>query len=101
MDNQTKNCSQCGEKDRCGQIFETLGNSKGPSIAGPVVWAFLTPMVVFILSLAGAHLLLRGRFEDKMLTMLTFFAASAVTLAAIVMIRAIRSPNRNKSKIKH
>ncbi|MBL7215335.1 MAG: hypothetical protein ISS71_06630 [Phycisphaerae bacterium] len=97
MDNDTNNCSGCNQKDRCGRAFEKLGKAEGPNIVWKVIAAFLTPIVVFILSLVAADKLLRDRFESKMLTIVGFLAALAVTLTVLFLIRAIRRPSKNRT----
>lgn len=94
MNNDTKNCSQCNKKENCSQLYEKLGQSKGPNIAWKVIVAFLVPILVFILSLAAANQLFESKFEGKMLTVAAFLAASVVTLLVIVLIRAIRRPSK-------
>lgn len=92
MNNDTKNCSQCTQKNRCGQLYEKLGKSKSANVTWKVIVVFLMPILVFILSLAGANSLLQSTFEGKMLTVAAFSAAMVVTLIVIVLIRAIRRP---------
>ena len=94
MDKDTNNCSGCSQKDRCSQLYETLGKTQGPNVSRKAILAFLTPILVFILSLAGAEGLLRNRFEGKMLTVISFLAALGVTLIVIFLIRAIRRPSK-------
>ncbi len=90
MYKETNNCSGCDHKDRCGHVYETLGRSKGPNVAWKVILAFLMPILVFILSLAGANRLLQNRFEGKALIAAAFLAALTVTLAAVVLVRQVR-----------
>lgn len=90
MDNDTHKCSGCKQKDHCGQVYETLGNSKGPNVAWKVIVAFVVPIVVFILSLAVSDRLFQNRFEGKFLIAVTFLAALTVTLVVIVLLRKLR-----------
>lgn len=90
MNNDDKNCSQCGQKDRCSQLYERLGHAGGPTVAWKVTAAFLVPILVFIGSLAGANRLLQDNFEGRTLPLITFLAALGITLLVIVFIRAIR-----------
>lgn len=94
MNKDTDNCSGCGQKDRCGQMYEKLGKAQGPNISWKAILAFLAPILVFIISLAGSEKLLRNQFEDKMLTVVCFSTALAVTLVVIFLIRAIRRPSK-------
>ena len=90
MDKDTNNCSGCNQKDRCCQLYEKLGKTQGPNVSRKAILAFLTPILVFILSLAGAERLLQNRFEGNMLTVTCFLAALGGTLIVIFLIRAIR-----------
>jgi len=56
----------------------------------------LIPILVFILSLAGADKLLQGRLEGKSLLIVSFLAAVVVTLIVVFLIRAIFA-HRNKT----
>jgi hypothetical protein len=87
MKNTNKTCSQCGQKDRCSQLYEKLGQSKGPGVAWKVTAAFLIPIVVFIGSLAGLNRLLQGIFEGNTLTVISFSAAVILTLSAVLLMR--------------
>ena len=89
-----KNCSQCGQKDRCSQLYEKMGKTEGPNVAWKAIVAFLTPILVFILSLVAVDKLLQNQFEGKMLTVLSFLTALLVTLIVIFLTRAIRHPSK-------
>lgn len=90
MNYNTNKCSECHQKERCGRVFETLGKAEGPNVTWKVLVAFLLPIIVFILSLAGANKLLESRFEGKGLIAATFLAAFVVTTTVVLLIWAIR-----------
>lgn len=94
MNNENKNCSQCSQKDRCGQVYEKLGHVQGPTVIWKVLVAFLVPILVFIVSLAGANQLFQSQLEGKVLTVVIFLTAMIITLVVIVLIRAIRRPSK-------
>lgn len=94
MNNDTKNCSQCGQKDRCSQLYEKMGKTQGPNVAWKVIVAFLIPILVFILSLSTADNLLQNQFEGKMLTITSFLSALFVTLTVVFLIRALHRPSK-------
>lgn len=98
MKNINKTCSQCGQKDRCSQMYEKLGQSKGPGVAWKVTAAFLVPIVVFIGSLAGLNRLLQGTFEGNMLTLISFSAAVILTLLTVFLIRMVGRGGNSKNK---
>ena len=73
-------CGSCCQRHDCGGIYGKLGRSEGPSVTLRVVIAFLSPILVFILSLAAAEKavgLFGGRAELR--TGLGLFAALGAT----------------------
>jgi ABC-type sugar transport system permease subunit len=93
-------CSGCGQKETCREAYEKLGKAQGPSVVWKVIAAFLVPIAVFILSLAGADLLLRNRLEGKLLSAVDFLAAVGVTVIVVVVLWLIRRRRDKISKIK-
>ena len=89
-------CSSCGQKDTCRQAYEKMGRAEGPNVAWKAILAFAAPILVFILSLSGAELLLRGRIEGAVLTIADFLAAVLATLAFMLTIRGLQ--NRDKKE---
>ena len=73
-------------------MYEKLGTAKGPNVAWKVTVAFLVPIAVFIGGLAGSQWLLRGRFEEKALILVSFLLALCLTLLVVFVIRAINGP---------
>ena len=90
-------CSGCSQKDTCRQAYEKLGKATGPNVAWKVIVAFLVPIGVFIGGLAGSQLLLRGRFEEKTLILVSFILALCLTLLVVFVIGAMSGP----TKIEH
>lgn len=88
-------CSGCGQKKTCRDVYGRMGKTKGPNVAFKAMLAFLLPILVFILSLAGAEKLLERRFEGGMLTVLSFLSAFGVTFLLVLVIRAFRGPVQN------
>jgi hypothetical protein len=72
MDNHQQDewCSGCGQRSSCGSVYQKLGTARGPSVLGKSLIAFVLPIVLFVLALAGFEWLLRGRIEDPDLRML-------------------------------
>ena len=90
------NCSQCGQKNGCRLMYEKLGTAAGPNVALRFIVAFLVPIGVFIGGLAGSQRLLRGRFEEKALILVSFILALCLTLLVVFVIRAINGPFEKK-----
>jgi hypothetical protein len=82
-------CSGCTQKDTCRKAYEKLGKATGPNVAWKAIVAFLVPIGVFIGGLSGSQSLLRGRFEEKLLILVSFVLAVCLTLLVVFMIRAI------------
>ena len=91
------NCSQCGHKDGCRAMYENLGKAGGSSVAMKAIVAFLVPIGVFIGVLAASQRLLQGRFEEKILILVSFFLAVCVTLLVVFVIRAVQGPAKNNT----
>ncbi|KPK34243.1 MAG: hypothetical protein AMJ65_18565 [Phycisphaerae bacterium SG8_4] len=51
---QQELCQQCNQRRNCGQVYERLGKTEGPSVVKKVVLAFLLPLVVADLRLCIA-----------------------------------------------
>ena len=92
---EQKECRGCPQENRCQEAYEKMGKSQAPSVALKVVIVFLLPMLVFIGSLLAAQKLLASvvKNEDH-LTIISFFAAIAVTFVFLVVIRSV---NKNLS----
>ena len=85
-------CSGCGQKETCRGAYEKMGKSTVPNVAPKVIVAFVFPILVFVLALAGAAKLLAGHFEDRMLTLSSFLSALVVTFVFVCIVRAIQGP---------
>jgi len=93
-----KNCEGCGQRHACGEIYGKLGGADGPSITLSVVIAFLSPILVFILCLAGVEKAVGSLVETAELrTGLGLFTAVAATFLWILAARVIhRRLSRNQ-----
>ena len=89
MDEQ-KFCQECGQRHECREVYQKLGNTKGPSVVLKAVVAFLLPILVFIGSLAASEKILSGIINSKEAqTVLSFLLALAVTFVCIFVLKAI------------
>ncbi|MFH1616208.1 MAG: hypothetical protein ABIG61_14120 [Planctomycetota bacterium] len=84
------NCKGCGHHNHCQEIFERIAKAAGPSVAVKAFLAFLLPLLVFAVSLAGFGWLLEKLLENPTARIIADFAlALAATLAAIRLLRFI------------
>lgn len=83
-------CTGCGQKQTCRDLYEKIGRTTGPNVALSAMIAFLAPIIVFIVSLAGAEKLLESWFEGKLVTFLSFLSGLCVTFMFILVVRIIR-----------
>jgi len=87
-----KLCDKCGYRHGhghcCIDIYQQLGQTKGPSVAGRVLLAFVLPLLVFIGSLVLAEYLLSALMsEGGVKTPSAFLAALAATVIFVQLIR--------------
>lgn len=87
-----KICDKCGYKHASGRccidIYQQLGQTKGPSVLGKVFLAFVFPLLVFIGSLVGVEYLLTDFItEGGGKTFIAFLAALVVTIVFVQLIR--------------
>jgi hypothetical protein len=94
---QQEICHSCNKKSGCQEVYEKIGNIQEDSIVLKVITAFLLPILVFIVSLAGFDKILAKVTTIKELqTAAGLLLALSVTFVCVLMTRAI-----NKGLIKH
>lgn len=92
MDQQQ--CRSCAMKDRCSQVYQTLGESKVPNVLGKVVLAFLLPLILFIISVVAAERLLTDRLINPAAgSLISFVAAAAVVTIYLIILKIWRRKN--------
>ena len=89
-------CQSCGRRHSCRDVYQKLGNAGGFSVALEVIFAFLVPILVFIVSLAVFERMLRSLHIDHYSIPLSFPAALAMTFIAIVTIKAVNTHLKRK-----
>jgi hypothetical protein len=104
-----KLCDKCGYRhDRgrcCIDIYQQLGQAKGPSVVGKVLLAFVLPLLLFIGSLILTEYILSAFMTaGASKTFVAFLAASAVTIVFVQLIRIftkkpINTENKMNKKI--
>ena len=96
-------CSGCGQKQTCRGAYEKMGHSDVPNVTLKVILAFVLPIGVFVLSLAGTTKWLAGHIEGSLLTLLSFLSALLVTFVFVCVIRVLQGPitkdSCNKGKV--
>ena len=50
--NQKEFCQDCHQRHDCQEVYRRLGSAESPPVVFKVIVVFLTPMVIFIASLA-------------------------------------------------
>lgn len=89
-----KLCGKCGYRHGrghcCIDIYQQLGQTKGPSVVGKVLLAFGVPLLLFIGSLILAEYLLSAFMtEGAMKTFIAFLAALVVSIVFVQLIRIL------------
>jgi hypothetical protein len=81
-------CQSCEQRRDCQQIYEQMGNVKGPSVALSVFLVFLLPIFVFIGGLAISRMTFASLIENPFFSNLgcVFFAA-AISFFVILAVR--------------
>jgi len=87
---QQELCQQCNQRRNCGQVYERLGKTEGPSVVKKVVLAFLLPLVVFVASLAVfERVLLAVVSAGKTRSALSFALALLLTFVCVLLAKVI------------
>jgi len=87
---ENDNCSGCAQKHDCKSIYQTLGHARGATVFWKVVFVFLVPIAVFIISIAGFGALLKERMASETVrTMVTVLLAAGIAVAAAWIIRLV------------
>jgi hypothetical protein len=93
-----KFCQGCHQKHRCQEVYEHLSHVRGTGVVFKVIFAFLLPIVVFIVSLAVFEEILAGVIQSKELqTVIGLTLALMVSSVSVFITRFInRFPVKNK-----
>jgi chromate transport protein ChrA len=97
-------CDKCGYRHGAGRccmdIYEQLGRTKGPSIIGKVLLAFVLPLLFFIGCLVLAEYLLSDlKTADAAKALLAFVAAVVATVIFVQIIRMCTKKPVNTEEI--
>lgn len=85
-----RSCQDCIQKHDCQSIYEKMGNYSGSSVVLKVVFAFLLPLIVFIVSLAISGSMLSKAIDiEKLHIALSFVLALLATFIWVLLTRVI------------
>lgn len=84
---QSKSCEGCSHAHDCKKVYEQLGCVEGPSVTSAVVLAFLVPLLVFIVALAGFGWLLEDRVAESHQVPLAVILAVVTTIGVMLVVR--------------
>jgi len=87
-------CQSCSQRRDCKQIYEQVGNVKGPCIALSVFLVFLLPIAVFIIGLAVLQKTLAHLMQSPAVATLTSVILAAATAFLVIVI--VRSAMKKK-----
>ena len=95
---QYKHCQGCSQKHDCQDISQKPANLKGPSVILKVVFAFLLPILAFIVTLAIFEKIL-SEFEITA-DLRTIFGTVASLLITVVFVFIIDRISATKTQRK-
>jgi len=91
-------CQKCTQNKDCKTIYDQLGKQNTPPVAIKVVFAFLIPILIFILSLALFQKLMENTLKtEKMQTAISFLLALMVTFVYLFAAKIVNRKLKNKS----
>lgn len=93
-----KFCQGCHQKHRCQEVYEHLSKIGGPSVVFKVIFAFLLPIVVFIVSLAAFDEILAGVIQSKELQTIIGLLLALVISSGFVFITRLINRGLFKNK---
>lgn len=87
---QDQSCEKCSQKHNCREVFQQLGNAEGPSVVFKVLFAFLLPVVVFILVLTILDkFLVTVVNAGSLRTVVSFLLALSATFILILVTKYV------------
>ena len=90
-------CQKCTQKQRCQEVYHKLGNTDGLSVTKRVVYALLSPLLIFI----AAMVLLTINLpiltnSDSLRTALSLLGALAITALYVFIIKKLTQNKKTK-----
>ena len=88
--NKKEFCSNCSQSHDCKTIYEYMGKARGPSVGWKVLWVFLFPILVFIVSLCVFERLLAGCIAGETLrAVVSFLISLGLSFACVTVLSLI------------
>jgi len=88
--NEKQICQSCSQQRDCKQIYEQMGNAKGPCVALNVFLVFLLPIIVFIASLAVLQRTFAYLMHSPAVAILTsVILAAAMSFIVILIVKSV------------
>jgi len=91
-----KICDKCeyqhGRENCCTDIYQQIGQTKGPTVTGKIFLAFVLPLLAFIASLMTAEYLLSAIMSEGGIR--TFIALSSAIAATAAFVQLVRIFNK-------
>lgn len=85
-------CKKCSQRQNCREVYQKLGEAKGPSVAAKAVIAFVLPIIAFISALViFDKFLIPVINADKLRTAVSFIIAVSATLTLIVVTKMVNN----------
>jgi len=102
MAGTSKHCEKCGYRHGrgrcCIDIYQQLGQAKGPSVLGKVILAFVLPLLIFIGCLILAEYFLADFVAGNLKIIIVFLISLLVTIFFVQLIRIFtRKPVKLKN----
>jgi len=91
---QSKSCEGCSQAHDCKSVYGQLGCSEGPPVTRAVLIAFLLPILVFVVMLAGFGWLVQNAVAGPYRTPLATVLALAVTTGVMLTVRVVARLHR-------
>jgi hypothetical protein len=86
---QQKLCHGCSHAHDCQRVYEQLGRTGGPSVAGRALLAFVLPVLVFVTSLTLFRWLLEGRLGQQRQLLISLVSALIATTCFMWVVSRI------------
>ncbi len=81
-----KECSSCGQKDRCREIYAKLGQAKGPNVALKAIFAFVVPVAAFVIAAGLAQPWLKTKIDNPKLIIVAQVVIGLISAFTILCI---------------
>ncbi len=93
-----KFCQGCHQKHRCQEVYEHLSHVRGTGVVFKVIFAFLLPIAVFIVSLAAFEEILAKVTQSKELQTVIGLILALIVSSAFVFISRVINRGLVKNK---